>query len=147
MHPLRFPPNQLGQVQREIAIMKKLVHPNIVQLVEVIDAPLERSLYLVMEYVERGAVMRCTESGMGRYECPSSGGWTSCCWCPDCASGVRVSAVITNFVGADGVVLPFLPFSSRTAWVSTAPYDRLSLGRRSVQRFIYRKGASDRTGV
>lgn len=53
--------------------MKKLVHPNIVQLVEIIDAPRERSLYMVMEYVERGAVMRCVEPGMGRYECPLTG--------------------------------------------------------------------------
>ncbi|CAM9366603.1 unnamed protein product [Scytosiphon promiscuus] len=72
--PINAVPENYIKVQREIAIMKKLVHPNIVQLVEVIDAPRERSLYLVMEYVERGAVMRCTESGMGRYECPSSGG-------------------------------------------------------------------------
>lgn len=53
--------------------MKKLVHPNIVQLVEVIDAPRDRSLYMVLEYVERGAVMRCVEPGMGRYECPLTG--------------------------------------------------------------------------
>lgn len=53
--------------------MKKLVHPNIVQLVEVIDAPRDRSLYMVMEYAERGAVMRCVEPGMGRYECPANG--------------------------------------------------------------------------
>lgn len=53
--------------------MKKLVHPNIVQLVEVIDAPRDRSLYMVMEYVERGAVMRCVEPGVGRYECPVNG--------------------------------------------------------------------------
>ena len=61
------------QVQREIAIMKKLVHPNIVQLVEVIDAPLDSSLYMVMEYAERGAVMRCVEPGRGRYASPQSG--------------------------------------------------------------------------
>lgn len=53
--------------------MKKLVHPNIVQLVEIIDAPLDSSLYMVMEYVERGAVMRCTEPEQGRYECPTTG--------------------------------------------------------------------------
>lgn len=53
--------------------MKKLVHPHIVQLVEVIDAPRDRSLYMVMEYAERGAVMRCVEPGMGRYECPVNG--------------------------------------------------------------------------
>ena len=61
------------QVQREIAIMKKLVHPNIVQLVEVIDAPLDSSLYMVMEYVERGAVMRCVEPARGRYASPKTG--------------------------------------------------------------------------
>lgn len=53
--------------------MKKLVHPNLVQLVEVIDAPGDRSLYMVMEFVEQGAAMRWVESGRGRYECPATG--------------------------------------------------------------------------
>ena len=60
--------------------MKKLVHPNIVQLVEVIDAPRDRSLYMVMEYAERGAVMRCVEPGTGLYECPVNGeSFWGCC--------------------------------------------------------------------
>lgn len=61
------------QVQREIAIMKKLVHPNVVQLVEVIDAPLDSSLYMVMEYVERGAVMSCIDLKRGLYASPKTG--------------------------------------------------------------------------
>eukprot|EP00752_Nemacystus_decipiens_P002377 g2245.t1 len=76
-------PENYIKVQREIAIMKKLVHPNIVQLVEVIDAPRDRSLYMVMEFAERGAVMRCVEPGMGRYECPVNGG----CLEPPLAAG------------------------------------------------------------
>ena len=72
-HTHTFVHTRMPQVQREIAIMKKLVHPNIVQLVEVIDAPLDSSLYMVMEYAERGAVMRCVEPGRGRYASPRSG--------------------------------------------------------------------------
>ncbi|CBN74534.1 Ca2+/calmodulin-dependent protein kinase kinase beta and related serine/threonine protein kinases [Ectocarpus siliculosus] len=70
--PAKATPENYIKVQREIAIMKKLVHPNVVQLVEVIDAPRDRSLYMVMEYVERGAVMCCVEQEMGRYECSPS---------------------------------------------------------------------------
>lgn len=53
--------------------MKKLLHQNVVQLIEVIDAPLDSSLYMVMEYVERGAVMLCVQPERGRYASPLTG--------------------------------------------------------------------------
>ncbi|CAM9296870.1 unnamed protein product [Discosporangium mesarthrocarpum] len=53
--------------------MKKLVHPNVVHLVEVIDSPAYRSLYLVMEYVSRGPVMH-QDGEEGRYVSPQTGG-------------------------------------------------------------------------
>ncbi|KAH9492155.1 Calcium calmodulin-dependent protein kinase kinase 2 [Bulinus truncatus] len=40
------PPNPLERVYREIAILKKLDHPNVVKLVEVLDDPDEDKLYL-----------------------------------------------------------------------------------------------------
>ncbi|XP_070204755.1 calcium/calmodulin-dependent protein kinase kinase 1-like isoform X2 [Littorina saxatilis] len=51
------PSNPLERVYREIAILKKLDHPNIVKLVEVLDDPEEDNLYLVFELVEKGEVM------------------------------------------------------------------------------------------
>lgn len=44
------------QVMREVAIMKKLSHQNIVKLYEVIDDPQGQFLFLVLEYVEMGAI-------------------------------------------------------------------------------------------
>eukprot|EP00118_Oscarella_pearsei_P004204 m.17543 g.17543 ORF g.17543 m.17543 type:complete len:482 (+) comp27514_c0_seq3:132-1577(+) len=44
-------------LQREIAILKKLNHPNVVGLVEVLDDETHDELYLVFELVERGPVM------------------------------------------------------------------------------------------
>jgi len=38
--------NPLDRVYREIAILKKLHHPNIVKLFEVLDDPVEDHLYL-----------------------------------------------------------------------------------------------------
>lgn len=38
--------NPLTRVYREVAILKKLDHPNVVKLVEVLDDPTEDSLYL-----------------------------------------------------------------------------------------------------
>lgn len=47
----------LERVYREIAILKKLDHPNVVKLVEVLDDPDEDSLYMVFELVDRGSVL------------------------------------------------------------------------------------------
>ncbi|EFA12336.2 Ovarian-specific serine/threonine-protein kinase Lok-like Protein [Tribolium castaneum] len=47
----------LQRVYREIAILKKLDHPNVVKLVEVLDDPVEDHLYLVFELLERGQVL------------------------------------------------------------------------------------------
>ena len=45
-------------IREEIAIMKKLNHPNLVQLIEVLDDPEEDSLYMVLEMCKKGVVMR-----------------------------------------------------------------------------------------
>lgn len=50
--------NPLELIKEEIAIMKKLNHPNLVQLIEVLDDPSEDSLYMVMEMCKKGVVMR-----------------------------------------------------------------------------------------
>uniref|UniRef100_A0A3B3T388 calcium/calmodulin-dependent protein kinase n=1 Tax=Paramormyrops kingsleyae TaxID=1676925 RepID=A0A3B3T388_9TELE len=47
----------LERVYQEIAILKKLDHPNVVKLVEVLDDPSEDHLYMVFELVKQGAVM------------------------------------------------------------------------------------------
>ncbi|KAH6765561.1 geminivirus rep interacting kinase 2 [Perilla frutescens var. hirtella] len=51
---LRVSPSEtaLSDVLREVLIMKVLSHPNIVNLVEVIDDPSDDHLYMVLEYVE-----------------------------------------------------------------------------------------------
>lgn len=50
--------NALDLIREEIAIMKKLYHPNVVSLIEVLDDPEEDSLYMVMEYCKNGVVMK-----------------------------------------------------------------------------------------
>lgn len=45
-------------VKTEIAIMKKLEHPNIVDLKEVLNDPELPKLYLVMEYVSGGCLLK-----------------------------------------------------------------------------------------
>lgn len=61
----RLPPRRIGRsadselltplerVYREIAVLKKLDHPNVVKLVEVLDDPEEDQLYLVFELLEK----------------------------------------------------------------------------------------------
>ncbi|XP_013397149.1 calcium/calmodulin-dependent protein kinase kinase 1 isoform X3 [Lingula anatina] len=47
----------LEKLYREIAILKKLDHPNIVKLVEVLDDPAEDNLYMAFELVDGGEVL------------------------------------------------------------------------------------------
>lgn len=42
----------------EIAIMKKLNHPNVVSLIEVLDDDSVDDLYIVMEYMKNGSLMQ-----------------------------------------------------------------------------------------
>ncbi|KAF2128388.1 Pkinase-domain-containing protein [Dothidotthia symphoricarpi CBS 119687] len=50
--------NAFELIKEEIAIMKKLNHPNLVALLEVLDDPEEDSLYMVMEMCKKGVVMQ-----------------------------------------------------------------------------------------
>merc|ERR1719410_2392034 len=49
--------NPLDKVYREIAILKKLDHPNVVKLVEVVDDPEEDNLYMAFEFLEKGELL------------------------------------------------------------------------------------------
>ncbi|XP_062890506.1 calcium/calmodulin-dependent protein kinase kinase 2-like isoform X4 [Mobula hypostoma] len=51
------PKGPLDCVYQEIAILKKLDHPNVVKLIEVLDDPNEDHLYMVFELVKQGPVM------------------------------------------------------------------------------------------
>lgn len=54
--------NPLDQVYHEIAVLKKLNHPNIVKLVEVLDDPDSDNLYMVFEFLEKGPVIEIPTS-------------------------------------------------------------------------------------
>ncbi|XP_039270799.2 calcium/calmodulin-dependent protein kinase kinase 1-like isoform X1 [Styela clava] len=47
----------LDKVYQEIALLKKLDHPNIIKLVEVLDDPGQDKLYMVFELMRKGEVM------------------------------------------------------------------------------------------
>ncbi|KAL0585339.1 hypothetical protein ABG067_004871 [Albugo candida] len=51
-------------LRREIAILKKLNHPNVVKLIEVIDDPSSEKVYLVQEYVQH-SLMEEVQSASG----------------------------------------------------------------------------------
>ena len=48
--------NHLDQIKREIAIMKKVYHPAIVKVREVIDSPISDKIFLVLEYLSGGEI-------------------------------------------------------------------------------------------
>lgn len=46
-----------SSIQREIAVLQRLKHANLVELREVLDDPKDSKVYLVMELVERGELI------------------------------------------------------------------------------------------
>jgi serine/threonine protein kinase len=63
----------LQQVEREIALMKKLSHPNLVGLHEVIDSPESDMLYMVLEYMPLGEILTYQNDGTFRRKDPRPG--------------------------------------------------------------------------
>jgi [calcium/calmodulin-dependent protein kinase] kinase len=49
--------NPEDKVKKEVAILKKARHPNVVSLLEVIDDPHQQKVYIVLEYVENGEIV------------------------------------------------------------------------------------------
>lgn len=52
--------NAFTLLEREVAIMKKIDHPHLVKLFEVIDDPDDKKIYMVMEYMQKGSIMSNT---------------------------------------------------------------------------------------
>jgi [calcium/calmodulin-dependent protein kinase] kinase len=72
-------------IREEVAIMKKLNHPNLVQLIEVLDDPEEDSLYMVLEMCKKGVVMKV---GLDEMATPYSE--EACrCWFRDLILGIE----------------------------------------------------------
>ncbi|ETN42330.1 uncharacterized protein HMPREF1541_01484 [Cyphellophora europaea CBS 101466] len=53
------------QTKKEVAVLKKARHRNVVSLLEVIDDPNKNKVYLVLEYVERGEI-KWHKKGVGQ---------------------------------------------------------------------------------
>ncbi|KAI9282504.1 kinase-like domain-containing protein [Umbelopsis sp. AD052] len=52
-----LPSGSILKIQREIAIWKLCFHPNVVKLIEVIDDPSSKKIYLILEHMEGGEVI------------------------------------------------------------------------------------------
>lgn len=50
--------DSLYLIREEIAIMKKLNHPSLVSLIEVLDDPEDDSLWMVLEMCKKGVIMK-----------------------------------------------------------------------------------------
>lgn len=55
-------------VQQEIAILTTLSHPNVIKLYEVIDDHRVENVYLILEYAQKGDLMRIVESDHGPFK-------------------------------------------------------------------------------
>ncbi|BFZ59941.1 hypothetical protein YB2330_000963 [Saitoella coloradoensis] len=58
IHQLEEQGNPLSLIKSEVAIMKKLNHENVLNLIEVLDDPTGDSLYMIVEIASKGVVMK-----------------------------------------------------------------------------------------
>lgn len=63
----------LEKVESEIALMKQMRHPNLVQLYEVIDSPESNMLYMVLEYMPLGEILSYNNDGTFSRKPPKDG--------------------------------------------------------------------------
>lgn len=69
--------SKLDDIKREIAIMKKLNHPNVLRLYEVMDDPNMNKLFLVLEYMKHGDLLSHQKKKHAASSSSSSGASTS----------------------------------------------------------------------
>lgn len=62
-HVLHSRRADLFRIRKEIAIFKKVNHPNVVRMREIIDDPDSSKLFMILEYCERGEVIWKAEEG------------------------------------------------------------------------------------
>ena len=60
------------KVEREIALMKKFSHPNLVALIDAIDSPESGNLYVVLEYMPLGEILTYQGDGTFQRSTPKS---------------------------------------------------------------------------
>jgi serine/threonine protein kinase len=56
-----------GGAQSEVAILRKLRHRNVVQLVDVIDCPSDNTLRLILEYVPGGCIKQLSDEQVSKH--------------------------------------------------------------------------------
>lgn len=64
---------QYEQLRTEIVVMKRLSHPNVLRLVEVLDDPVASRIYLVLEYMARGDLLRVLHGDANTSTCQPLG--------------------------------------------------------------------------
>lgn len=85
--------NPFELIKEEIAIMKKLDHPNLVNLIEVLDDPEDDSLYMVLEMCKKGVIMKIEPD----YEAEPYDDEDCRCWFRDLLLGIE-------YLHAQGVI-------------------------------------------
>jgi len=59
----------LHDVEREVGIMRKLSHPHVLHLHEVMDDPRVNKIYLVLEYMKQGDLLHLLNGDANKYHC------------------------------------------------------------------------------